>query len=68
MNYDQIFKMNNLPAIAGIWIKQPNPFPADTNYVLGVESMDEKPVSIVGVRFWNLTDEQKNQLRELTPH
>jgi hypothetical protein len=59
VNADQPFKMNNLPAIAGIWIKQPNPFPGDTNYVLGVESMDEQPVSITGIKYWNFTDAQK---------
>jgi hypothetical protein len=65
MNADQPFKMDNLPAIAGIWIKQPNPFPGDTNYILGVESMDEQAVSITGVKYWNLTDAQRSQLREL---
>jgi hypothetical protein len=64
MNADKTLESKEIPAFAGEWILAPNPFPADTDYVLGVESRDDQPVVIKDVRILNLTEEQKKALRE----
>jgi hypothetical protein len=45
-NFTKTFAAKNAPKYAGFIIVQPNPFPSYTNYVLGVESLDDDPVNI----------------------
>jgi hypothetical protein len=62
MNFSKTFSANGVPNAAGFMIVQPNPFPSFTNYILGVESLDDLPVRILHVGLWNLTEEQKRSL------
>jgi hypothetical protein len=62
MNSAKPFSAPTVPNIAGFMVIQPNPFPAYTNYILGVESQDGIQAKILRVAVWNLTNEQKRAL------
>jgi hypothetical protein len=51
-NYATYRQGEGHPEIAGFFIGQPNPFPADTYYYLGVESEDDRPIRVVNVQWF----------------
>jgi hypothetical protein len=62
-NGSTFLRLMNFPQVAAFVIIGPNPFPADIEDFLGVESADDEPVRILDVAKFELTEEQKLELR-----